>query len=694
MELIEPEAIRNIALIGHGGSGKTSLADAILWVAKAVDRQGRVERGTSVFDYEEDEKQRQHSINLAIGHCNWQGVLINIVDTPGGIDFIGDAYAALRAVDGVIFVLDAGENIEFQVERLWAKANEYGLAKIIFVTKMDSDRADYENLISQAKERLKTKLVPVTLPLGERAEFKGVIDIARNTAFNFDEFGKPIECEIPQNMREKVEKYREELVELAAESSDELLEKYVNGEELAEEEILRGLTEVILSGSATPVLCGTSNKCIGISLLLDSIVSFIPSPTKRGPIEAKMVADNKTIMLTPNPEGVLAALVFKTVTDPYVGRINYFRVFSGTILSDSTIFNANEGRRERIGQLFVLQGKNVESIGMARAGQIAAVAKLEVTRTGHTLCDESRQLILPSIEFPPSVMELAVHPKTRGDEDKLLNGLQRLQEEDGAFKWYRNNETGETIIAGLGDLHLEVAVERLRRKFGADVEVTLPKIPYKETIRKKGRSEGRYIRQTGGRGQYGVVWLEVEPLERGKGFEFVDAIVGGVIPSKFIPSVEKGVIEAMQQGVLAGYPVVDVRITLFDGKHHEVDSSDIAFKNAGAIAFRNAMTQCEPYLLEPIMDVEIIVPEENMGDIIGDLNGKRGRIIGIETINGMQKIRALVPLAEIQRYAATLRSLTRGHGQYTMKFSHYEEVPPHLAERIIAEAKKKSGENK
>lgn len=694
MELIEPEAIRNVAFIGQGGSGKTSLADAILWVTNMVDRQGRVERGTSVFDYEEDEKQRQHSINLAIGHCNWRGHLINIVDTPGGIDFVGDAYAAMRAVDGVILVLDAGESLEFQAEKLWAKAGEYGLTRLIFITKLDSDKADFENLFSQASEKLATKLIPLTLPLGERSEHKGIVDVISQKAFTFTERGEPVECEITQEMAQNLARYREQVIEIAAESSDELLEKYVDGLELSDAEIMQGLTKAVISGSASPVLCGSSASYTGISFLLDSIINFIPSPVQRPPIEAKAPGDGEVVRVIPDPNKPFVALVFKTVTDPYVGRINYFRVFSGAISSDSTIFNANEGRRERVGQLFVPQGKSVESIGMARVGQIAAVTKLEVTRTGHTLCDESHPVLLPPIEFPIPVMELAVHPKTRGDEDKLLSGLQRLQEEDGSFKWYRNNETGETIVAGLGDLHLEVAIERLRRKFGANVEVVLPKIPYKETIRKKGRGEGRYIRQTGGRGQYGVVWLEIEPLERGKGFEFVDAIVGGVIPSKFIPSVEKGVVEAMQHGVLAGYPVVDVKVTLFDGKHHEVDSSDIAFKNAGAIAFRNVISQCEPYLLEPIMEVEIIVPEENMGDIIGDLNGKRGKILGMESIDGMQKIHALVPLAEMQRYATTLRSLTRGRGQYSMKFSHYEEVPPHIAEKIIEEARKKASEQK
>ncbi|MFA4043347.1 MAG: hypothetical protein HZRFUVUK_000112 [Candidatus Fervidibacterota bacterium] len=689
MELIRPEMIRNIALIGQGGSGKTTLADAMLWVTNAVDRQGRVEKGTSVFDYEEDEKQRQHSINLAVGHCEWDGVLINIIDTPGGIDFVGDAYAALRVVDGVIAVIDAGGGVEFQLERLWAKASEYGLSKIIFVTKMDSEKADFEIVVSQAKERLKTNIIPLTIPVGQRSEFKGVVDVLTGKVFTFDKGDHSAGEEMIGEVEGKLEKYREQLVEVAAESSDELLEKYIEGKELTGEEIEKGLMNAIFAGLVIPLFCGSATQCIGISCLLNAIVKFMPSPVQRQPVEAKTLDGEKTVKLNADPEGEFVALVFKTVSDPYVGRINYFRVFSGTVTSDSFVFNANEGRRERVGQLFIPQGKSLESVGMVRAGQIAAVAKLEITRTGHTLCDESHPVLLPPIEFPTPVMELAVHPKTRGDEDKLLSGLQKLREEDGAFKWYRNNETGETIIAGLGDLHLEVAVERLKRKFGADVEVTLPKIPYKETIRKKGRSEGRYIRQTGGRGQYGVVWLEIEPLERGKGFEFVDAIVGGVIPSKFIPSVEKGVIEAMQQGVLSGYPVVDVKVTLFDGKYHEVDSSDIAFKNAGSIAFRNAMLQCDPYLLEPIMEVEIIVPEENMGDIIGDLTSKRGRILGMEAIDGMQKIRALVPLAEMQRYAATLRSLTRGRGQYSMKFSHYEEVPPHLAEKIIAESKKK-----
>ncbi len=675
MMVMTPTQIRNVALLGGPGAGKTSLADTFLWIAGAVSRRGSVDQGNSVFDHEEEAKNRHHSVSLSLGHCTWNNHWINIVDTPGLLDFFGDAYAAVRVVEGAILVIDATVGVDAQVERSFKLIRRHNLPCIAFVNKVEDERASFEKVMTEIESNLQVRPIPLWVP-DQTSKANAVINVLNGTVDD----GQQI-----KSGGAVAEELRERIVEAVAETSDELLEKYLSEGSLSDEEVTAGLKQVVLSSPQNLLIfSGSANKIMGVSALLDAVVNLFPSPLEKA---ITVQTDGKEESLKPDPNGGGVAFVFKLFADPYVGRVSVFRVFSGTIKSDSTVVNVTTGRKERIGQLMVAQGKTYEPIGEAPTGAIALVGKLESTRIGHTLCSEGVNVQIPPIEFPQGYMELAVYPKAQGDEEKILSSIQRLAEEDGVFRWYRHPETGETIIVGMGDQHLDVIVEKMKRKFGAEVVTKLPKIPYKETIRKPGEGEGRYIKQTGGRGQYGVARIRIEPLERGAGFEFVNQITGGVIPSKFIPSVEKGVREAMQKGVLAGCPMVDFRVILYDGKHHEVDSSDFAFQMAGILALRNAAEKCEPYLLEPIMKLEVFVPEEFVGDIIGDLNGKRGHVLGIEPEDGMRKITALVPLAEIQRYAADLRSITRGRGTYRVEFSHYEEVPSHLAAQIIAQAK-------
>lgn len=675
MMAMTPTQIRNVALLGGPGAGKTSLSDTFLWISGVVTRRGSVDQGNSVFDHEEEAKNRHHSVSLSIGHCTWNGYWINIVDTPGLLDFFGDAYAAVRVVEGAILVIDATVGVDAQVERSFRLVRRHNLPCIVFVNKVEDERASFEKVVTEIESNLQVRPIPLWVP-DRPSRATAVVNVLNGTTDDGEQI---------KSGGSAAEELMERVIEAVAETNDELLEKYLSEGTLSDEEVTAGLKQVVLSSSQNLlVFSGSANKNIGVRALLDAVVNLFPSPLE---ITVPIQTDGKEGSLKPEPDGSGVAFVFKLFADPYVGRVSVFRVFSGTIKSDSTVVNIATGRKERIGQLLVAQGKTYEPIGEAPTGTIALVGKLESTRIGHTLCSEGVNVQILPIEFPQGYMELAVYPKAQGDEEKILSSIQRLAEEDGVFRWYRHSETGETIIVGMGDQHLDVIVEKMKRKFGAEVVTKLPKIPYKETIRKPGEGEGRYIKQTGGRGQYGVARVRVEPLERGAGFEFVNQITGGVIPSKFIPSVEKGVREAMQKGILAGYPTVDFRVILYDGKHHEVDSSDFAFQMAGILALRNAAEKCDPYLLEPIMRLEVFVPEEFVGDIIGDLNGKRGHVLGIEPEDGMRKITALVPLAEIQRYAADLRSITRGRGTYRVEFSHYEEVPSHLASQIIAQAK-------
>ncbi|SET04102.1 elongation factor G [Anaerobranca gottschalkii] len=687
MKKIPNSKIRNIAIISHGGAGKTSLAESMLYTAGAVSRLGRVDDGTSIFDYDQEEIKRKITINTSMAPCEWEGHKINIIDTPGYFDFVGEVKGALRVVDGTILVLCAASGVEVGTEIVYDYAEEQGLPKIIFVNKMDRENANFFNVIDELKEKYGNKVVPLQIPIGAEANFKGIVDILKGKAYIFEGDKKYVEGDIPKDLLDKVEEYKEALTEAVAEGCDELLMKYLEGEELTEEEIMQGLKEGVKERKILPVLCGSAYKNIGIPQLLSFINFALPSPIDKGKVKARL--KNEDIEINVDEKEKFTALVFKTMADPYVGKLTFFRVYSGTLKSDSVIYNATKKVTERVGQLFLMKGKNQEPVDFVQAGDIAAVAKLQETSTGDTLCEKDMDLILAPVDFPRPVISFAVEPKSKNDEEKVSSGLARFLEEDPTFKVERNAETKQTIISGMGELHLEIIVNRLSKKFGVDVDLKNPKIPYKETIKGKAKVEGKHKKQSGGRGQYGHVWIEFEPLPRGEKFQFVDKIFGGAVPRNYIPAVEKGLIEAMEEGILAGYPVVDIKATLFDGSYHSVDSSEMAFKIAASLAFKKAMQQAQPVLLEPIVNAEIIVPEQFMGDIMGDMNSRRGRIMGMEPLGGgLQKVKAQAPLAEMYRYSIDLRSMTQGRGSFTMEYSHYEEVPPHIQEQIVKEAQR------
>jgi len=683
MEKYEMEKIRNIALFGHGDSGKTSLAEAILFNAGKIKRMGKVDDGTTVSDFDPDEQKRGISVNATPLTFEWRDVKINLIDTPGFADFIGEVVATLRVVDCAVFVLSAVAGVEVQTEIIWKMADDKDMPRSIFINKMDRENASFERCLQQLQDIYGSRIVPFQLPIGEEHDFKGVVDLIANKAFIYDGEGKAEEIDIPGDMADQVEAAREKVIEGAAEASDELMEKYLEEEEISEEEVLEALLDGVSQGKVVPVLCGSATHNIAVDRLIITMVNALPSPAVIEEITAFKRGSDEEITLKASVDSPLSALVFSTISDPYVGRLTYFRVFSGTISSDSTVYNPNRDKDERIGQVFVICGKSQVSVQEIPTGDIGGVAKLAATATGDTLCDKNNPVVLPSIQFYDPVMSLAVEPKTKGDEDKLSVALSRLSEEDPTFHVRRDTEVKQTIISGMGEAHLDIMMERMARKFGVNVHRDLPKVPYKETIRKSAKAEGKHKKQTGGHGQFGVAYLEIEPLERGAGFEFVDKVVGGAIPKQFIPSVEKGVRKAMEEGALAGYPIVDFRATVYDGKYHPVDSSDISFQIAGSLALKNAVADADAYLLEPIMNVEILVPDAYTGDVIGDLNSKRGRIQGMEPEGGLQLIRAQVPMAEMLRYSIDLRSITGGRGSFRMELSHYEEVPSHIAQKII-----------
>lgn len=672
------EKIRNIALVGHSGSGKTSLAEALLFAAGATTRLGRIEDGTTVSDWDPDEQKRGFSLNLSILPLEWAGHKFNVLDTPGYMDFMGEVKCGLRAAELALITMDAASGVQVGTEFAWRFADEISLPRAIFVNRMDRENADFNASLSQAQALWGAKCLPLQLPIGSQQDFQGVVDLLTMKAY-LGEKGE--EKEIPDGMGQEVQAAREKLIEAAAETDDALITKYLEGEELTADELARGLRAGIAAGSIVPVLAGSATKLTGIRRLMDVIAAAFPSPHDR-PVSLdgqQLVAD---------PSKPLAALVFKTAADPYVGRLTYFRVFSGSLKGDSQAWNANKQVMERIGTVYRISGKNQEQVPEVPAGDIGAVAKLAETQTGDTLCAKESPVTLPPISFPEPSFSAAVTPKTKADLDKMGTALARIVEEDPSLRLERSPDTGEMIISGLGDSHVEVALEKIRRKFGVDLELSMPRVPYRETIRAKAQAEYTHKKQTGGHGQYARVALEVEPLPRGAGFEFVDRIVGGVVPKQYIGSVEKGVVESLPDGVLAHYPMVDLRVTLFDGKDHPVDSSDIAFKLAASMALKKACQDAQPVLLEPIMNMRITVPEANTGDVISDLNGKRARVLGMTPSGTMTTIEAQAPLAEVQRYAADMRSLTQGRGFYTMSFSHYEEVPQHLAQKIIEAAQK------
>ena len=688
MKPYKADAIRNVALVGHGGCGKTSLVEAMLFSSGGVARLGEVDEGTTTSDYDPDEIKRKISINSTLAPCEWQGVKVNLIDTPGYADFVGDVKGALRVVEGAVIVVCAVSGIEVGTETAWEFAQEYNVPRAIFINKMDRENADFYAVAEALKARFGVHVVPVQLPIGSQDAFQGVVDLIRMKARTGS--GKAAaEAEIPADMAETVAKHREALVEVAAENDDELITKYLEGEELTNEEVARGLALGIRAGKAIPVFCGSALKNMGVSSLLGEIAALFPSPAEAEPAKGTNPQTNAEEQRKPLDTEPFSALVFKTLADPYVGKLTYFRVYSGVLKSDSHVLNSTKDAEERVGQAYFLKGKDQEAATEVRAGDIGAVAKLGETGTGDTLCDKAKPIRYTAIEFPAPVYSVAVRAKTKADEDKLGPSLTRSADEDPTFRYHREPETGETLISGLGEAHVEILVDRLKRKFGVEVEVGTPKTPYRETITASAKAQGKHKKQTGGRGQYGDAWIEIEPMDRGAGFEFENKIVGGAIPRQYIPAVEKGVREAMGRGILAGYPVVDLRVRVCDGSFHQVDSSEMAFKMAGILAFHDAAANASPVLIEPILNVDVIVPDEYMGDVIGDLNGKRGRILGMEPIaGGKQRISALVPQAEMLRYAIDLRAIARGRGSFTSELSNYEQVPAHAAQQIIEQRKK------
>ncbi len=680
--------IRNLVLMGHGGCGKTSLAEALLFNAGATSRLGKVDDGSSILDYEPEEIKRQITISTAFHHYQWKRHSIYLADTPGDDNFLADTRAALHVMDGAVLVIDAVDGVKVGTEKVWQAASQYGLPRLIFINKMDRERADFAPVLKGIKEILEAQAVLVQLPLGREANFRGVVDLVGLKAYGASSPGGKLETwPIPEDLKDEVAQLRNDLLNFAAESDDELIEKFLEEGELSPEEIYRGLRIGTLKGSIVPVLFGASLSNLGPALLLDAINLYLPAPEDRGPVKGQKPVSREEVVLDPDPDGPLAAQVFKTVADPYAGRLSIFRVYSGTMAADSTVFNVTRGVPERYGQLFLLEGKGQKAVPSLGPGALAAVAKLRETVTGDTLATEARPLVLPQLKPSKPMVTFAVDPKSRGEEDKAFSSISKLIEEDPSLALTRNTETKEILLSGVGAVHIEATAEKLKRKFGVEVNLKTPKVPYRETVKGTIKVQGKYKRQSGGRGQYGDTWLELEPLPRGTGFEFVDKIVGGVIPRQYIPSTEKGIVEAMQEGILAGFPVTDLRVTLYDGSFHEVDSSDMAFKIAASMGFKKGMQGAHPTLLEPIMKMTVTVREENMGDIIGDLNARRGRVLGVEAQGRQQIITAQVPMSEVLLYTPDLISKTGGRGSFDMEFSHYEEVPPHLAEKIINEAK-------
>ena len=686
MKEVKTQQIRNVGFFGHGDDGKTSLCEVILFLGGENNRIGSVDEGNSLLDFEPEEVDRKLTLSLSVGHIFWKDAKINIIDTPGYPNFFSEAIVAMSVVDTAVIVSDTSE-VKLQAEKAWKLASERGVPRAVFVTKMDDPSADFYGFLDKLKERFEgVKFVPITLPIGSGDSFKGVFDVISGKAFIYqdDRSGKYQEDSVQDD---KIESARSDSIESIIEMDDEVMEKYLEGEELPKEDILRCLKKGMESGELVPVFCGSSLKNIGVSHFLDYIVSTFPDPSFRKEVTGKNPSSGEEVKRRISVDEPTSCFVFKTISDPFAGKITIFKIFSGVVTPDMTLYNPNKLVREKIGGLFALIGKKQKNAPKGVAGDILATTKLKETSTMDTLCDEKNQIVYPPVELPQAVISYAIEPKTKGDEEKIINALHRLMEEDPSIKISRNEQTKELLLSGMGQTHIEVIVEKLKRKFGVEVNMKEPKVPYKETIKAKARAQGKYKKQTGGRGQYGDCWLEIEPLPRGKEFEFVDKIVGGVIPKQFIPAVEKGVREAMQSGILAGYPVTDVKVTVYDGSHHPVDSSELAFKIAGSLAFKKAMEQAKPVLLEPIMKLEIIVPEECMGDVIGDLNSRRGKVQGFETKAGWTTIRALVPMAEVLKYAPALRSITSGRGEFTMEFSHYEEVPPQIAQKIIEEAR-------
>lgn len=688
---IDVGKIRNLAVIGGGGAGKTSLVEAMLFDAKAVERMGRVEDENTVTDFEPEEINRKFSISSALAYCDWNGHRINIVDTPGFINFLEDTKCCLSAMDAAVVVVGARVGVKAETGKVWQYANDYELPRLVFINKMDKENASFQNAVEGVEKSYSVSLVPITVPMGEGTSFEGVLDLLKMKAITFKD-GAPTESDIPDAYKEYAEENRKQLIEKVAESDDELLEKYLEGTDPTEEEINRGIKVGTMSRTIIPVLCGSATVNAGIQPLLDTILTCLPSPAERAeqfPIKGKDTKTDEEIERKPVADAPVSLRVFKTIADPFAGKLTLFRVYSGILKSDSNLLNTTKDRKEKMGSMFYLIGKKQVPVKEIGPGEIAAVAKLKEAQTGDSMSDPGSPVLFETVKFADPMISYAIEPKSRGDEEKVGTGLNRLLEEDPALRFHRDAESAEMILGGTGQMHLEITLEKLKRKFGVEVVMNTPKIPYRETIKTTATAQGRYKKQSGGRGQFGDCWIKIEPLPSGGGFEFDNQIVGGSIPRQYIPAVEKGIVEKMKDGLIAGYPVVDIKVSLYDGSYHSVDSSEMAFKIAGSMALQKAAPNAKVTILEPIIKVEVNTPEEFLGNVIGDLNAKRGKVQGVDSLpSGVQVVKALVPMGEMLTYANQLNSLTSGQGIYTMEPSHYEEVPAHVAQKLIEEKAK------
>ncbi|MET3699939.1 translation elongation factor 2 (EF-2/EF-G) [Bacillus oleivorans] len=685
------ENTRNIGIMAHIDAGKTTTTERILYYTGRIHKIGETHEGASQMDWMEQEQERGITITSAATTAQWKGNRVNIIDTPGHVDFTVEVERSLRVLDGAVAVLDAQSGVEPQTETVWRQATTYGVPRVVFVNKMDKIGADFLYSVKTLHERLQANAHPIQLPIGAEDQFEGIIDLVEMKAtFYGNDLGTDIEQrEIPEEYRAQAEEYREKLIEAVAELDEELMEKYLGGEELTNEEIKAAIRKGTVNVEFYPVLCGSAFKNKGVQLMLDAVIDYLPSPLDVPAIKGTLPDSDEVVERHSSDEEPFAALAFKVMTDPYVGKLTFFRVYSGTLSSGSYVQNSTKGKRERVGRILQMHANHREEISMVHSGDIAAAVGLKDTTTGDTLCDEKNLVILESMEFPEPVIQLSIEPKSKADQDKMSTALQKLQEEDPTFRAYTDQETGQVIIAGMGELHLDILVDRMKREFKVEANVGAPQVAYRETFRSSAQVEGKFARQSGGRGQYGHVWIEFSPNEEGKGFEFENGIVGGVVPREYIPAVEAGLEDALERGVLAGFPLVDIKARLFDGSYHDVDSSEMAFKIAASMALKNAASKCNPVILEPVMKVEVIVPEEYMGDIMGNITARRGRVEGMEARGNAQVVRAMVPLSEMFGYATTLRSATQGRGVFTMQFDHYEEVPKSISDEII---KKNKGE--
>ena len=684
------EKTRNIGIMAHIDAGKTTTTERILFYTGKTHKIGEVHEGAATMDWMVQEQERGITITSAATTCQWLGHRINIIDTPGHVDFTVEVQRSLKVLDGAVTVLAAKGGVQPQTETVWRQADKYQVPRMVYVNKMDTTGADFMLCVDQLHNRLKANAVPIQLPVGAEENFKGIVDLIKMKAFiHKDDLGKEIEvCDIPADLQAQAEEFRSKLIEAAAEQDDDLMMKYLEGEELTEEEIIKGIRKGTIANKLIPVCCGSSYKNKGVQELLNAVVNFMPSPLDIADVKGVDLDGNEAVRKTSDSEP-FAALAFKIATDPFVGKLCFFRVYSGTLEAGSTILNANKDKKDRMGRILLMHSNHRQDIDKVYAGDIAAAVGLKEVGTGDTLCDPAHPIILESMEFPEPVIDIAIEPKDKANSEKMGIALAKLAEEDPTFKTWTDQESGQTIIAGMGELHLDIIVDRLKREFKVECNVGKPQVAYKETIRNKVKVQGKFIRQSGGRGQYGDVWLEMEPLEAGKGIEFESKIVGGVVPKEYIKPIEEGVREAAQSGILAGYPVIDFKATLVDGSYHEVDSSEMAFKIAGSMAFKEGCKQAKSVILEPIMKVEVTVPEEYMGDVIGDINSRRGRLEGMEAVQGNQVIRCFIPLSEMFGYATDLRSKTQGRGTYSMEPSHYEEVPKSVFDNIVASRAKK-----